>query len=74
MSQRPHREATLVCLPLHPAVAYLVLVRSMRTIVIAIFAAIVHAALADETYPVVLYETNDAQGHRLQYCSDTETL
>jgi hypothetical protein len=30
--------------------------------------------LADETYRVVLYQTKDAQGHRIEYCSDTATL
>jgi hypothetical protein len=46
----------------------------MRVLVIAPFALVVCVALADQTYHVVLYETKDAQGHVVQYCSDTDTL
>jgi hypothetical protein len=46
----------------------------MRVLFISSFAWIVCAALADRTYRVALYEKKDAQGHRVQYWSDTETL
>ncbi len=70
----PPCEATSVCLPRHPAVAYLFLVRSMRLIVLlAITATAAHALVAD-TVPVVVYESKDPHGERVQYRSDTNTL
>jgi hypothetical protein len=46
----------------------------MRPLIILSFACIASLAFGDQTYRVVLYETKDAQGRRVEYCSDTATL
>src|SRR5437899_1250033 len=47
-SQRPHRGTTSACLPQHPAVAYLFLVRRMRTAGVVISALLALQAVAKD--------------------------
>jgi len=46
----------------------------VRFPVLLAFACIAHSAVAEQSVPVVLYESKDADGHRVKYRSDTKTL
>jgi hypothetical protein len=46
----------------------------MRVAVLFVLACIAHSAVAEQSVPVVLYESTDGDGHRVQYRSDTKTL
>jgi hypothetical protein len=46
----------------------------MRVAVLLVFACIAYSAVSEQSVPVVLYESTDADGHRVQYRSDTKTL
>jgi hypothetical protein len=46
----------------------------MRVVVLFVLACIAHSAVAEQSVPVVLYESTDGDGHRVQYRSDTKTL
>ena len=46
----------------------------MRVAVLFVLACIAQSTVAEESVPVVLYKCTDADGHRVQYRSDTKTL
>jgi len=46
----------------------------MRAAVLLVLTCIAQSAIAEQSVPVVLYEGTHADGHRVQYRSDTKTL